>query len=288
MKQALYVFLILLLFSLPFILSYQNRAERRRMSTTFGTNAAAGGEAYAVKARKESAISRFLSSLYTRKGARVAIILDDAGGRQAYQDKIRLLSRSITISFLPNMPGVKETAREYSDMGFPVIAHIPFEPFDPGKMEVKDIFLLTTDNQKLLQLKMDLYIDQNLPFIRGCNNHMGSAFTSDRDAMERFVEIVKRKKLFFIDSWTSETSIAYEIMRDHGVPTARNSIFLDNKNNYTYISSQFERGIRKARRKGKAIMIGHITMEATIDVLLDKVAEYEERISFVPVEDLVE
>jgi polysaccharide deacetylase 2 family uncharacterized protein YibQ len=99
---------------------------------------------------------------------------------------------------------------------------------------------------------------KNLPGVRGLNNHMGSAATSDQATMKTLMEILRQRDLFFIDSLTSSRSAGYSEALAAGVPSLRNRIFLDyDSENEKTIAANLEVVVRTARKKGFAVGIGH-------------------------------
>ena len=75
--------------------------------------------------------------------------------------------------------------------------------------------------------------------------------------IEPMQEIGAREDLFFIDSYTTASSIALSIARDKGVPSARRNVFLDSAESLLDIAGEFERLKREADEFGFAIGIGH-------------------------------
>ena len=70
-----------------------------------------------------------------------------------------------------------------------------------------------------------------VPGAVGVNNHMGSAFSEDRDAMSAVLGVVRKRGLFFLDSRTSAASVGYSARargghsrrRAQGLPRRRSS-----------------------------------------------------------------
>jgi len=98
------------------------------------------------------------------------------------------------------------------------------------------------------------------------NNHMGSLATADAEVMGMVMKSLKEKGLFFVDSFTSPRSVAYEVAKVQGLPAACRSVFLDNNKDKSEIQAQFEKAIDVAKRRGSAIAIGHVYLE-TLEVL---------------------
>ncbi|MCK4297799.1 MAG: divergent polysaccharide deacetylase family protein, partial [Candidatus Marinimicrobia bacterium] len=90
---------------------------------------------------------------------------------------------------------------------------------------------------------------------------MGSLATSDEDLMKIVAKSLQKKGLYFIDSLTSPRSIAYEVAREVGIPTAVRTVFLDNKREKSEIQAQFKKAIEVAKRSGRAIAIGHVNLQ---------------------------
>jgi hypothetical protein len=104
------------------------------------------------------------------------------------------------------------------------------------------------------------------PGVVGVNNHMGSLATQDLRVMTTVLSVIKRQRLFFLDSLTSGKSIAYTTARDMGVPTARNGIFLDDTDDVLVIEQQLLRLLEIAHEHGTAVAIGHPRLK-TYEVL---------------------
>jgi polysaccharide deacetylase 2 family uncharacterized protein YibQ len=116
---------------------------------------------------------------------------------------------------------------------------------------------------------------------------MGSKITEDRKIMKIILEEIKRYNLFFIDSMTSNNSIAYQVAQEMGVKTAKRSVFLDNENDMEYIKGQMLEVQEIALREGEVIAIGHGRIN-TFYVLKRMIPELiRAGIEIVPVSELV-
>jgi polysaccharide deacetylase 2 family uncharacterized protein YibQ len=92
----------------------------------------------------------------------------------------------------------------------------------------------------------------------GVNNHMGSKATQDERVMHAVLSVLKRHRLFFLDSLTSPRSIAYNSAIEMGVKTARNDLFIDdNTRDPERVMKRIQRLIERAKRNGTAVGIGH-------------------------------
>jgi len=88
------------------------------------------------------------------------------------------------------------------------------------------------------------------------------------------MESIKSHGQFYIDSLTSEESVAGSIAKENGVANLTRDVFLDNEQNKTYVRGQFMELIKVAKRKGSAIAIGHPYISTT-DVLNEVIPDVE-------------
>ncbi len=96
-----------------------------------------------------------------------------------------------------------------------------------------------------------------MPYARGINNHMGSLLTQREQPMRWVMRELRRNDLFFVDSRTTGDSVAPELALEERVPHAVRDVFLDHERDETKIGRAFEKTIRIAREKGRAVAIGH-------------------------------
>lgn len=190
-------------------------------------------------------------------GPKIAIIIDDVGYPSSSFEKLLQFKGKLTFSLLPFLDGSSILAEHLQKSGFEVILHIPMEPLDYPEKNPGEGALLIEDSREEIEKKTDAMIN-NLNFIVGANNHMGSKLTQNYEMMTWTLGRLKMHNLFFIDSLTANNSEAWKAAGDLGVMVARRDVFLDNDDNFSYINSQFESLKRIARKRGTAIGIGHI------------------------------
>jgi polysaccharide deacetylase 2 family uncharacterized protein YibQ len=188
--------------------------------------------------------------------ARVAIILDDGGYGGAHSDQIlETLDPALTLAILPNTPFGAETATRGAARGFEIMLHMPMETHANGA----NVFpgeITTAMTAEEIQANTRAAIAQ-IPGLKGINNHTGSKFTSDAEAMRSCLAVVKELGLYFVDSRTIAASRAYDEARALGIPAARRDVFLDNEKDHAYIEQQLDELIALAKSRGSAIGIGH-------------------------------
>ncbi len=214
----------------------------------------------------------------------IAIVIDDVGLSGDRTRDVISLRAPVTIAFLSyaeDLPAKSAAARK---AGHEVMVHVPMEPMakeDPGPNA-----LTTNLSAAEIRERLDWALGRFEGFV-GFNNHMGSKFTSDRALMTQVASIAKERGLLFLDSVTSSTSVAWDVAREQGVPTARRDVFLDNDNAFEPILVQLGRLERVARQDGTAIAIGH-PHEATLEALNQWLSDIENRgFQLAPVSEIV-
>jgi polysaccharide deacetylase 2 family uncharacterized protein YibQ len=189
------------------------------------------------------------------KSYKIAVIIDDIGYSYGRAKLFLDIDLPLTFSVLPQLPRSPHLSRIIRECGREVMIHQPMEPFNinldpgPGALFVED------SKDRIARI-----MDQNLSANRhaaGVNNHMGSRFTSCTNKITSALEVIQSQNLYFIDSVTSQRSVAHRIARDMGLPTGYNRYFLDPVVREAFIYSRLVKLENAARRAGSAIGIGH-------------------------------
>lgn len=203
--------------------------------------------------------------------AKVAIIIDDIGYRQEVERQFLSLNAKLTFAILPYSPQGKNFAEQAHRLGNEVMLHLPMEPKAYPEIKPGKGGLLLNMSNDILRKTLKSNMSQ-IPYIKGINNHMGSAFTSDAEKMALILKDIKKSGLFFIDSRTAGSARGYEVAKAMGIPTAMRNVFLDHDPRSEQISRQFDLLMEIAKRKGSAIAIGH-PHTATLNTLRVKLSE---------------
>jgi len=214
----------------------------------------------------------------------VAIVIDDMGYRQNTGRALLALDLPLSFSFLPFTPFSEELQKEAQAKGRDILLHLPLEPMDP-KANPGPGALSTAMAPETMQalFREDL---QAVPKAIGLNNHMGSRFTANPQAMRSLLTLVRARGLFFLDSMTAANSVAYDLAHEMGVKAERRTVFLDNDQSPTKIMAQLDLLIRLAGEHGQAVGIGH-PYPATVEVLRQYQAQLRTRTEMVGVSHLV-
>jgi polysaccharide deacetylase 2 family uncharacterized protein YibQ len=204
---------------------------------------------------------------------RIAIIMDDLGLSSERTAQVIALPGPLTLSFLPYGTGLAGHVARARANGHEVMAHVPMEPdgrADPGP---EALYAALDQAEFAYRFSWNL---SRVPQSVGFNNHMGSRLTRDANAMARLMTETAARGLLFVDSVTSEDSIAYDIARAYNVPALRRDIFIDHLRDADFIRSQLAALERLARQRGHAVAIAHPYPE-TIDILREWLEEAEAR-----------
>lgn len=217
----------------------------------------------------------------------IAIIMDDLGDNLEAIKTIIDLSRPVNVAILPFAPYSRETAELAIGHGLEVMLHLPLESISSennngGKMI--EITSRMNEDQIVMFLKECF---ESLPEVKGVNNHMGSLITQKKEIMKIILAEIKSRGLFFIDSRTTDKSIAYRLAREMALPSDQRDIFLDSEVTEGFILKQVHQLIRLCEKKNKAIAIGHPYPETLR--ILPKVMDIIERegIKIVPVSRII-
>lgn len=192
----------------------------------------------------------------TEPRPKLALVIDDFGySRNGVVKEILSMDLPLTIAILPSLPHSTFALESARKNGKCAILHLPMEPDED---QGSDLTMVVGDmNELAIERLVGRYI-QSLPGIKGVNNHQGSRATADRRVMEIVLDVVRDYGLFFLDSLTSNKSVAYNTARDLGVKTARNDTFLDaDTEDAEVIEQRIRQLVSTARQSGSAVGIGH-------------------------------
>ena len=223
------------------------------------------------KSQIEKPITKQKKDLITKKDnykydlktkPKLVIIIDDVVSK-TQKDKILNIGYPITMAFLPPKSGHKESAIIAQNLPFHMI-HLPmqasknFKNIEVNTLNISDSY--ETIEARVKQLRV-LY-----PNATYTNNHTGSVFTENYEAMDKLFRALKKYNFIFVDSRTTPNSVAKELSIKYQMPYIVRDTFLDNDRSFTAIQNQLKDAIRVAKKQGFAIAIGH-PYEVTFQVL---------------------
>jgi len=186
---------------------------------------------------------------------RIALIIDDIGDNLHYGLRAVRLPGEVTCAFLPHTAYARQLAVSAHKRGKEVMLHLPMESEDGSAPGPGALTLNMTRREFTRTFLADL---ASIPYVSGVNNHMGSLITRHPGDMGWLMEAINRHGgLFFVDSRTTEATVAQRVAQELGVPNLRRDVFLDNDQRPEAIARQFSRLLTLARRRGSAVAIGH-------------------------------
>jgi len=214
----------------------------------------------------------------------IALIFDDLGGSLNELREIYSLGIPLTVSIIPNLKFSKNIAHIASRCGFSVFIHLPMEPKKSESYRTDQYRFISgnlsrRENEALLRNYLN-----SIRIAIGVNNHMGSEATEDGELMSIFVRAVKSRGLIFIDSRTSLDSVAYEIANRAGLACGYNEGFLDAVSDPDHMQKQIDQLLKKAKNKGKIIIIAH-PRATTIKFLKSRIAALKEEVDFITIKE---
>ncbi len=202
----------------------------------------------AIKSHKKSQNPIILKS----KKPLLAIIIDDVAYKSEVK-KIKTLHFKVTPSLFPPTKRHPDTPKLAKEFNFYMV-HLPLQAVRYPHPEPKT--LLITSSQKDIDTRID-NIKKWFPRDKFINNHTGSLFTCDKQAMIKLYKALSRNRLIFIDSRTSANTVVPKVAKIFHQKLLSRDIFIDNIADISYIRGQLKKAVKKAKKNGYAIAIGH-------------------------------
>ena len=216
----------------------------------------------AIKEKKELITKKDSYKYDLKTKPKLVIIIDDVVSK-SQKDKILNIGYPITMAFLPPNGVQKESAIIAQNLPFHMI-HFPMQASKNFKNIEIDTLNISDSYEKIearVKKLRDLY-----PNTTYTNNHTGSVFTENYEAMDKLFRALKKYNFIFVDSKTTPNSVAKELSIKYQMPYIVRDTFLDNDRSFTAIQNQLKDAVRVAKKQGFAIAIGH-PYEVTFKVL---------------------
>jgi len=211
--------------------------------------------------KKEPIAKKDLTLAYRGKKPRLVIIIDDVHTKAQIQ-AIKNLGLKITPSIFPPYALAKHSNKLAKQVKHFMI-HLPMESGNRQLNKQTKTLMTSFSDEQIADRVME--IRALFPRAKYINNHTGSVFTSNYSAMKKLYIALKMEGFTFVDSFTEATSKVRQIVHEFGDAYVRRDIFIDNTHNVNYIHKQLAIAVKKAKKNGYAIAIGHphkVTMQA--------------------------
>jgi len=194
----------------------------------------------------------------------IAVVIDDLGVDRKRSERVTTLPAPLTLAWMTYADNLRPITQVARQRGHELMVHVPMQPqsesYDPGP-DVLEVGLPTEELRRRLRWGLSRFDG----FV-GINNHMGSRFTADRAGMNVVMDEIRARGLLFLDSVTTQKSVAPDLARQYGVPFAARHVFLDNEMTVSAVRGQLAKTEAYARKYGAAIAIGH-PHDGTIEAL---------------------
>jgi polysaccharide deacetylase 2 family uncharacterized protein YibQ len=195
----------------------------------------------------------------------IAVVIDDLGLDTMRTARTIGLPSPLTLAFLPygnRLPAESKAART---AGHELLIHMPMEPQGPTTADPGPQALMVELGPDEIRNRLDRALGRFSGYV-GINNHMGSRFTADAAAMDVVLAELGRRGLLFLDSRTTDRTVADARAYAAGVAFARRHVFLDAELTGDGVAARLGDLETVARKAGYAIAIGH-PHDVTLDAL---------------------
>jgi len=216
---------------------------------------------------------------------RVAIIIDDIGYDRGLARKFLAFKVPLTFSVLPDSPFGDTLVKEIQAQGQELMLHQPMEPREYPDVNPGPGALLSSMTADELIAQLERNLDQ-LPGVKGVNNHMGSQLTTESTRMYQVFSVLKKRNLYFVDSRSTADTICRPSARMFQVRFAERDIFLDHLQEAAFMRKQFRLLIKEAQKHGQAVAIAH-PHRLTVDMFRKMLPELQKQVQLVPASEIV-
>jgi len=212
-------------------------------------------------------------------------MIDDLGENLEEARRVAALPGPVACAILPHTTHAVEIAGLAHKAGKEVLLHLPMESVADAPLGVGGITLDMTESEIKDTVQADLAA---IPYLVGVNNHEGSLMTQHPGDLAWIMQTLHAAgPYFYVDSYTTANSVAYEVAREQGVPAARRNVFLDDQDTSESVHAQWQRLLKLAHLHGFALAIGH-PRAATLALLEEELPQLSAGdVTLVPVSRIV-
>ena len=210
------------------------------------------------KKQKESAkkddfaVVPFTPNSSVKGRAKLVIIIDDVATFE-HAGMVKSLGLKITPSIFPATKTHPDTPSIARSFEFYMI-HLPMQAKHFDSPEIGTLTINESYESMLAKIKK---IRKDFPRAVYTNNHTGSRFTSDFNAMDRAYMALVDQGFIFVDSKTIAQTAVAKAAKKHNQPYISRDIFLDDNPSAAAVRRELVAAVNLAKKKGYAIAIGH-------------------------------
>lgn len=213
---------------------------------------------YSEKPQKESAkkddftVVPFTPNSSVKGRAKLVLIIDDVATFE-HASMVKSIGLKITPSIFPATKTHPDTPNIARSFEFYMI-HLPmqakhFDSPEIGTLMINESF--ESMHEKIKKIRKDF------PRAKYTNNHTGSRFTSDYDAMDKAYRALIEQGFIFVDSKTIAQTAVARAAKKYNQPYISRDIFLDDDPSASAVRRELVAAVNLAKKRGYAIAIGH-------------------------------
>lgn len=184
---------------------------------------------------------------------KVVLIIDDVSN-QTQLERIKATGLKLTPSIFPPCAMNMHSEQLATHLRHYMI-HLPMESGSPS-LNKHYKTLTVRDSQAQIEERAE-EIRRLFPTAKYINNHTGSTFTQNYNAMMTLYQSLRKRGFVFVDSRTIGSSKLPQITRQFGDRYISRDVFIDNIQSVVAIHKQLKELVQKAHKNGIAIGIGH-------------------------------
>nr|WP_315518245.1 divergent polysaccharide deacetylase family protein [uncultured Campylobacter sp.] len=221
-------------------------------------NQKAKKQIYSEKPRKEVAkkdgfaVVPFTPNSSVKGHAKLVLIIDDVATFE-HASMVKSIGLKITPSIFPATKTHPDTPNIARTFEFYMI-HLPMQA---KHFDSPEIGTLTVNESFESMLEKIKKIRKDFPRAKYTNNHTGSRFTSDYDAMDKAYRALIEQGFIFVDSKTIAQTAVARAAKKYNQPYISRDIFLDDDPSASAVRRELVAAVNLAKKRGYAIAIGH-------------------------------
>ena len=202
--------------------------------------------------KDDFAVVPFTPNSSVKGRAKLVLIIDDVATFE-HASMIKSLGLKITPSIFPATKTHPDTPNIARTFEFYMI-HLPmqakhFDSPEIGTLTINESF--ESMHEKIKKIRKDF------PRAKYTNNHTGSRFTSDYDAMDKAYRALIEQGFIFVDSKTIAQTAVARAAKKYNQPYISRDIFLDDDPSAAAVRRELVAAVNLAKKRGYAIAIGH-------------------------------
>jgi polysaccharide deacetylase 2 family uncharacterized protein YibQ len=189
---------------------------------------------------------------------RIAVLLSGLGlSGPATETAINDLPGAVTLGFNPYAPKLDEWIGSARAAGHEVFLSLAMEPVDYPRVDPgPHTLLISLDRQQNLE-RLQWVLSRAAGYV-GLASSAGSRFTTSQGDLLPILDEIKARGLMFVDSRSTDNSVAGALSKSIGLPRAVSDLALDLQASRDAIDQRLQQLEQLARQTGVAIGLGEV------------------------------